>query len=114
MKLSLVDQANNTDFSSSIGQNIGRPPKSGGGLGPLAAGTSNQPPTSSSTNINRRRRKHSNSRFQTQPITVDEVEKARRGFLDPCSGNSPIPGIRCSPLYSMLRPLSLEELGKVD
>ncbi len=33
--------------------------------------------------------------------------------MDPSSGNSPIPGIRSSPLYSMLRPLSLEELGKL-
>jgi len=44
---------------------------------------------------------------------VDEVEKARKGFFsDSSSRISPLGGPRTSPLFAMLRPVSLEELGK--
>ena len=59
-----------------------------------------------------RRRRKQNPRFLTQPITVDEVEKARKGFMEPGARVSPLGGARTSPLYSMLRPVSLEEIGR--
>jgi len=90
-KLSLAERVKMFD----TGQNIGRPPRIGGATGGLA----------------RRRRKQNSCRFQTQPITVDEVEKARKGFLsEPSSRTSPSSSVRSSPLYAMLRPVSLEEL----
>ena len=60
--------AERVQMFDSIGQNLGRPPRIGGATG--APG---------------RRRRKQNPRFLTQPITVDEVEKARKGFMEPGS-----------------------------
>jgi hypothetical protein len=73
-KLSLAERVRLFNgLSDQVGGNVvSRPPPRGG----AATGQQQQQVTA-----RRGRRKLLNHRYQTQPITVDEVEKARRGFF---------------------------------